>query len=321
VDRPDKLPEATVKDRLKMVFSVEKALPPNIVSRLIVNRNKDIANEVELWRKGAVLHFREGNAVACIIEDARTVEVIVTGPDRTAYIKSLRETLIEIFDNYKPLNRKLEYEVLMPDGFNEENLMITRLSDNQPLMLANTFIENLLLAGRSFFDGQRDIPLQRTQEGYGITIHNTFILGPSTVYNGDNRSQSITFNMHDCVVHFQDLQGEMNNLASAFKKKGFNEEAEEIIDITDALEEAESISTDASNVQEAEATLRKKGIWSKLKALGNQLADDDSTLNKTAGKISNGVKKLQSAARVYNDIAKLFPMLPQVPDFLLNAGD
>jgi hypothetical protein len=83
----------------------------------------------------------------------------------------------------------------------------------------------------------------------------------------------------------------------------------------------ESIRTDTSNVQEAEAALRKKGIWSKLKSLGNQLADDDSTLNTTARKVKNGVKKLQSAARFYNDIAQLFPLLPQIPGFLLRSGD
>jgi hypothetical protein len=324
VDRPDKLPEAPVKDRLRMVFTVEKALPPNIVSRLIVLRNKDIKSETELWRKGAVLHFRKVKAVARIIEDARTVEVIVTGRDRTAYIKSLRETLTKIFESYRELNPKLEYEVLIPNGLNEENLLKTSLNDNQPLMLVNKYIERLLQANRPFFDGQRDIPLHETGKAYALNhTVNINITGPMhiTTTNVNGNLINNTFNMQDCVVHFQNLQGEMNNLASAFKKKGFNKEAEEITDITDALEKAESIRTDISNAKDAEAALRKKGIWSKLKNFGNQLADDNSALNTTARKINKGVEKLKSAARVYNDIAQLFPMLPKVPPFLLKSGE
>jgi hypothetical protein len=280
VDRPDKLPEPSIRERLRMVFSVEKALPPNIVSRLIVQRNKDIEDEAELWRKGAVLHFGEGDAIARIIEDARSIEVIVTGPSKTDYIKSIRETLINIFESYKGLYPKLEYEVLMPDGFDNEKLKPIGSYRDQPLMLENELIARHILADRSYFDGQQDISLLPTGSAYSINnVYYTINVDKSTNYNQVDNSIHTTFNIQGSILHFQDLQGEMSNLASTFKKKGFNEDADEIIEISEALDDAEDICKDAKNEKEMETALRKKGILSRLKKIGNELIDENSNIN------------------------------------------
>jgi hypothetical protein len=329
LDRPDSLNEFHLNGHLKMVFSVEKALPPNIVSRLIVLRNKDIKDEKKLWRKGAVLFFKDGGASARIIEDERSIEVVVIGEDKTSYLVQLRETLKQIFDSYKELYPKLEYEVLLPEGFVSEQIDLRRVNNDTRLMLTDETIADYIQMNAPYIFNHQRLPLQPTANGYGlkIEIQTANFYSPVSLKNQDDHSNHsdnsthMTFNIHDCVICFQDLQGKMNNLASAFKKQGLNDEAEEIIDMADTFDKAEKILKDASTQQEAESGLRKKGILGNLVDFGNELIDEQSNLNKKAKKFSSGVKKVQDVLKVYNDIAKLFPMLPQVPDLFLNAAN
>jgi len=118
VDRPksESLLEFPMDKSLRMVFEVEKALPPNIVPRVVVQRHEDhedIPDSV-LWRKGALLHFRRGIATALVVEDLRKITVDVKGPDRTPYIAELRDTLIGIFATYKKIDPDLFYRLIVP---------------------------------------------------------------------------------------------------------------------------------------------------------------------------------------------------------------
>ena len=54
-DMPDNLPPFPEEDCLTMKFEVTKALPPNVVCRVIVQRKDDILDDELLWRKGVVL--------------------------------------------------------------------------------------------------------------------------------------------------------------------------------------------------------------------------------------------------------------------------
>jgi hypothetical protein len=114
-DRPDELPNFQVGDCLTMVYEVKRALPPNITSRVIVRRHDEINSEYELWRKGAVLHYRDGNATALVVESDRTITVKIKGGDKTYYLAELRETMKEIFDSYSEVDTTLLYDVILPE--------------------------------------------------------------------------------------------------------------------------------------------------------------------------------------------------------------
>jgi len=139
-DRPKKeeLPDFPYDEQLFMVFSVDKALPPNIVCRLIVRRHEEIRNETLLWRKGAVLYYGDGDATALITEDARNITVQVIGKDKTPYISSLRETLKDIFKDYKEIKPDLKYRVLRPEKEEDERKPKFGLDDESFMMDEDT---------------------------------------------------------------------------------------------------------------------------------------------------------------------------------------
>jgi hypothetical protein len=141
-DRPDGLPTFDdARDRLTMSFVVEKALPPSITARIIVQRSEEIFDEKLLWRKGAVLKYKgSDDTIARIIEDSRSITVSVKGTEKTAYIASLRKTIKAIFDDYKVIKPDLLYEVLLPEK-PENSELPSLLEKEKPLMLPEKTID------------------------------------------------------------------------------------------------------------------------------------------------------------------------------------
>lgn len=311
LDRPDKLPTFDdVNDRLTMVLSVEKALPPNIVARVIVQRSEfgEIFDERLLWRKGAVLKYSLGVATALVVEDERSVTVRVKGTDKTAYIASLRGTLKDVFESYKAIKPDLLYEVLVP----EEKRIATLYGNEISLMLPEEVISGHLQMSRPFFDAQnkRDIPLNKTGMHYEIVnFGNIFI-------DSDDYSTHTSIEIRDCVINFQ---GELNALAKDFRSKSFDVDADYVEDIVNTVEESQRVVSNTS-AAELESVLTKKGLASKLLGFYNELTDEHSELYKKTIKLRNGSRKLQNIMKVYNELAKLIPILPQVPEVILSFG-
>jgi GTPase SAR1 family protein len=304
LDRPDELPDFSKDDYLKMIFSVDRTLPPNIVSRLIVRRNNEYNGKNELWRKGAVLHYRNGNAVARIIEDIRIIEVIVTGEDKTDYLKKLRESLIDIFESYKQLSPKLEYEVLFAQSIMTKDDNHSFKENKSPLMLTDDTIIDFLQRDIPYPYGQQDFSLQSTAIGYSIN------------YTSNNQSSHIANNNY--IFKIQSLQGEMRNLIKMLKKVESKDDFNDICEIIGVLEDAEEIYNTSCNLKEAEQTIRKNGILANIKHFYNDLMDEESYLNQHIIKLQYGAKKLHNILCAYNEFAKLISSLPQVPITLLN---
>jgi GTPase SAR1 family protein len=171
LDIPDKLPELdNANERLTMCFVVEKVLPPNIASRIIVQRSNDIFDENLLWREGAVLKYRDGDAVAFVFEDVRRITVRVTGNDKTAYIASIRETIKAIFDSYQVIKPDLEYEVLIPEEIKISDSTMISNEQHNPLMLPENTIRDFLKGDQDYPYHNMRIPLDRTAQGYGIGL-------------------------------------------------------------------------------------------------------------------------------------------------------
>ena len=171
-DRPDTFPDFPDDERLTMCFHVEKALPPNVVSRLIVRHNEELGDENEVWRKGAVLRYCSGDAIALAIEDERSIHVRVKGADKTQYISHLRDTLKAIFESYKEMHPDVLYEVLVPEEINVP-IPVRR----EPLLLKGETILAHLRAGRPYLDefSGKDITLVAIGDYYDLrTITNGF---------------------------------------------------------------------------------------------------------------------------------------------------
>jgi GTPase SAR1 family protein len=173
IDRPDGVPAFNdANDRLTMSFVVEKALPPSITARIIVQRSEEIFDEKLLWRKGAVLKYKgSSDTIALIIEESRSITVCVKGTEKTAYIASLRETIKAIFDDYKGIKPDLLYEVLLPEKSEKSELPL-HLEKEKPLMLSEEVIKGYLEKNLPFFDVINKILLtfDKTGQAYSINI-------------------------------------------------------------------------------------------------------------------------------------------------------
>jgi len=316
LDQPNDLPTFNnANDRLTMVFAVEKNLPPNIAARIIVQRNEfnEIFDEKLLWRKGAVLKYRKGDATALIVETERNISVRIKGTDKTAYLATLRETLKNIFESYKTIKPNLLYEVLMPEEY-EEIKLLNPLENKTPIMLPERVISGYLRAGRSFFDPENEIDISLNKTGREYAIVN-FFFAPVLIQN-NNHSIRVTYNtdLRDRVVN---LQGELNGLAVDLRAKNFIDDADYVETIATAIENMQQVIDSTPQKSKFDETLIKKGLVSQIKEFCDELTDENSELNKKVAKLRNGTKKLQKIGKIYNDFARVTPSLPQAPEAML----
>jgi len=235
IDRPYELPTFNdANDRLTMRFDVEKALPPSIVARIIVQRSEEIFDEKLLWRKGAVLKFKDSNnTITLITEESRSINIRVKGAIKRTYIARLRETIRTIFENYKVIKPDLLYEVLITEKSVKSKLP-SRSEKEKPLMLSEDKIKGCLQKKRPYFDASNgiDIPLDETKRAYSIFIFNygklninlptsvdkklfTEILKILKEFLKSEQAKKLT------VEDFENLQKEANEVSKLEHEKGW----------------------------------------------------------------------------------------------------
>ncbi|MDR2888529.1 MAG: hypothetical protein LBV33_01655 [Lachnospiraceae bacterium] len=183
IDRPDGLPEFVFGERLVMEFRVRRALPPDVIARLIVRRNHEIFAEEELWREGALLHYHaDDSTIATIIEDDRNIIVTVKGGSQTEYLAELRDTIRKIFDSYKAIEPELFYEVLVSEEMMDHRMeLLYRMGDDMPgRVIDEKQLKGISKHGGLFYYKPVDemITLDKTLKGYGmnLTIINNYEL-------------------------------------------------------------------------------------------------------------------------------------------------
>lgn len=295
-DQPAKMPDFPVGESLMLRYKAEQPLPPNTISRFIIRHNDQIKKEETcylVWRSGVVLEDTYGS-IALVREDDRTISVSVKGLDKTNYISTLRETLNDIFNSYKSKKPELQYRI---ERFGEIPIEVAVKS---PLWLPDRKILTHAIDNIPYYDEntRQQMFLNPTVNIYNITAQ-TLMSGNGSQFF-DNSIHN-TFNFHDCNI---DLQGSLNDLARKLTKSGNSEEAEELKDAIELLEEAENYKT--------KEEVKKKGIARSLQNLAKKLGDEDSKLHKTVEGIKNGIGIAQDIAKGYNDIAQWMG-LPQVP--------
>ena len=111
---------------------------------------------------------------------------------------------------------------------------------------------------------------------FGIRVYN---INKGNVLNDsswiDNSTHNI-FNFKECNI---DIQGELNDLARLLRKKGHEEDAEELEDAVEALKEVENC--------ENPDDVKRKGIFNRLKRMARDLGDPESKLGKKVAGMAN----------------------------------
>lgn len=298
-DQPETLPEFGYENSLKLKYQADQPLPPNTVSRFIVRHNEQISKEGRkhlVWKYGVILVDGRGS-LALVRELDRTISVSVRGDAKTEFVKELRETLNAIFDSYLSQMPELTYKVIDEMAVRGPELYLPEAE-----ILAHEGND------RPYYDSRnnRDVPLGPTVIHYNInktTIYNIQAGDIDMAVLGGQHGQITknTFNFHDCNI---ELQGNMNDLAQRLSKGGFVEEAEEITEAVEILEEvAKETNKDL---------VKKKGVASRLKRIVEDLEDKGSQLNKAVKRVKRGIDIAQDIAKGYNSIAQWLGM-PQVP--------
>ena len=155
-------------------------------------------------------------------------------------------------------------------------------------------------------------------EKYGkkITVNNYYTKGKKVkVQTGQGSAMndhSTIFNLHNCTIS---LQGNLNELARILKKdKQDDEDAGDLFQAAEQLEKVQQLipADGAEPTSDVKNEIRKKGLLNLLKAICDDLNDENSELYKKAAKVKRAMQTAQLIAKQYNDIAQWFG-LPQVP--------
>ncbi|MCL2642123.1 MAG: ADP-ribosylation factor-like protein [Candidatus Bathyarchaeota archaeon] len=160
-NRPESgVPEFVFGERLRMEYYASQALPPYTVARLAVRHSKEL-NEAGSWKFGAVLNWEGTDALVEESERTRSVTVTVKGQKRREYIAILRDTLNDIFGDYRSSFPELKYEVLVHDPATHKV---------QPIVLPEETIKRHVMLDRKYFEPKIgvEIPLDNTVEAYKI---------------------------------------------------------------------------------------------------------------------------------------------------------
>jgi hypothetical protein len=296
-----------VSQSLYMRYKADTELPPDTISRFIVQHHREImsmGDKQVVWSKGVKLRDEAGNT-ALVIEDSytREIKVCVKGPEHKVYLDKLRNSLNIIFKDYKSNYPTLEYAVEIAGKivYISDKKILVHTQNNQLYLDENT--------GKS-------IDLQNSKDKYNITFN---VNGNIETFSPEIKitdQTNFTINFRDCILPLQNFQGELANLAKDLKKAGYNDDAENINEIAEISDGIENLIENGDTNENIEKNIRKKGWLSKIKAF----LDNIKKIYKKCEGLPDVVKRLQELLKVYNDIVKLFPFLPRVPDILLNFG-
>ncbi len=292
-DQPADLPQFDMADSLMLKYEADQALPPHTISRFIVRHNQQIQignDEMNVWRYGVILEDKKGS-LALVREKDREISVSVTGADKTAFISSLRQSLNTIFESYKSKRPELVYRVI-------DNAL-----PQQELWLDERKIVNHVLNNQPYYNDitNQNLPLQPVINIYQIQVSGN---QPVIIGGQDNRLTQNIFNFKDCNL---DLQGSLNDLVRQFEKKDLKEDAIELAEAVEILEEVEGASKEE---------VKKKGIAKRLRRIVEDLGDDKSSLGKAIKGVKHGASIAQDIGKQYNKIAQWLGM-PQVPGLFL----
>jgi len=269
-DQPPKLPEYSIDDSLMLEYTVEGALPPDVIPRFIVLRNMEIANSGRgAWRHGVVLN--SGRATALVIEDDRKIKVYVKGGDKTDYIGKLRETLNNIFETYRSKKPELAYRI---SSYGSPDLLVKALRDT-PVMLSEKAIVGHIVNGRdSYFEPESGtiIPLQPVVQNYNIYMQGGKVEIGNKNKNEQNFYMDVTGNVAIANKGVQYSQINNNVMAEQVRQRDqiSDEDLQAILDgLKQLVDSGELKRKDEDAVRQLTTEVEaapKASRWSKIRA-------------------------------------------------------
>ena len=266
IDQPKSLPIFDEKS-LALKYEADRQLPPNTISRFIVQRHEEIY-QAKMWRTGVILKDEEGS-IALVREVDRTIEVSVKGVSQTAFISSIRESLNAIFKTYKSKHPTISYKVWKIEKWLlEEDIVIHQKR------------------GRDYEDLKTNqvVPISDVTAVYNITYNYFSADRIDNLLSGSN-NQLIqnTFNFNHCNI---ELQGELQYLAESLFDEGAEKEAKKLERLLKLLKEVEDT--------EDKAIIKKKGLGRRIKNLVKDLGDKGSDLRKLVDGIDKSGEIIQN---------------------------
>ena len=280
--------EFPVSDSLCMRYRAESALPPDTISRFIVSHHQEIVKKDYkqiVWRKGVKLGDTSNN-IALVREVDREIRLYVKGNTAKEFLSVLRNTLNKIFKTYKSKYPSLEYKIAVAQN-------------NEIIYADDGTILGYMINNIPYFEHKTggNIIMENIAEKYNITDSAVAIGNQNNIANksqgtivGSKVINKTEFNFHDSIMG---LIGNLNELQRILLKERHLEEAVEILDYNDILEEVK----DCETSQDVENKGFKDKILDTLKKLGTWLdvSDKKSIANKiikAGGEISEIVEKI-----------------------------
>ena len=249
--------------------------PSEIMPRIIIRRSNEASSEYsKVWRYGAILYYsikqdKSKNTYALLLQKDSVLSLYVAGEERQRYHDLLRGTILDIIDDYTSFignTPEITYELVdNPDVMYPENYLIT---------LAKKGIE-------IYNDQARDktIDIFRNIEQYRINIINPII----NIYNNSN---VINFNENKIM-----LENHLKEISQFLEKS----DQQENIEINEAIKQLSECKTE-------QQYLNNKGLQGILRKIRDQLADDNSTFNKTIKAIKNGAIIIKEIIKICQQI-------------------
>ena len=303
-------------ENLRMTFEVDKFLPPNIAARVIVHRSvhNEIFNPDLLWRKGALLKYSNSNehdktvknTYALIKEESRRIIVNVSGPDKTAYISSLRETLQAIFEDYKGLKPDLKYHVYISENMHPfENRGIgIEIGIDLTQETIESHVKNNI---RCWIPSLNDyLDLSDVVKDYGIVINNLTVINRQIINGHAQIGNTINGSLYNISADISELKEELESIKKILRKESLKDEAGLIGVLIDDLKDAEKIleesdtSNDLEDERKADAQKSLKSSMSKAIKTISDIRKEVAKAGCDAGKIS---KLIEIATEVVSTVS------------------
>ncbi len=311
-------------------------MPKGIVSRLVVRMHEYIDDD-RVWNDGVV--FEKKRALAEIVEQETIKEGLkIISIRLKGNLNSCKELLTLIREEVKRIQDSsfpnLPYTEMIPCNCNE------CANVDSPYFFDYDHIDNYINRGKSTIDCRKSTNEVGITQLIGAVFDSKEIGDRFKQQGHDERNINIDVSPH---IHMHQEQGqkqeqtqqqsvevhqEVVDVQNLFKNLKDDVIDEINIEIEDR-KEVKRISNELEKVQAALNELEKAasnnvkyinaGVKGRLTEFFDNLADEDSRLNRGLKMVSKGKDKAQSIAKLYNNFAPFF-CLPSVPEFLIKKG-
>ncbi len=284
-DQPGRLPVFEFGDALMLRYQAQQDLPGDVITRFIVRYHHFIRQADEVWRLGVVLENANGD-VALVREDDRILEVRVKGRTKTEFLTQLRNSINEIFSDYKSERPEIEYRVYCEEYCTGRSGEF----DDKSIWLTENKIAVHAGEGRPYYDdiSRTELELNDQARNYNIKI---VAEDGANLFMSEHQCNS--FNI-DSVNY--GLQGSLTELAELLHFNGNPEEASDVKSAQLALEKIEGESD--------RKKILKSGKLNYVDRLLRELSDEGSRLNTAVKGLKRGGDIVQDVARHYHKIAE-----------------